>query len=205
MANGFPILLNAFNQIAETVQLLTSDFEILFGSNQFVWGIYDSDTNQPVLISDNTVSFGYKQEYKISDYPIQKGTFANYNKVELPFIATIRMSVGGSLLDRAKFLDELVTLGTSTQLFNVITPEHVYLNANIIDYDYQRTTINGAGMIVADIKLMEIRLTAQATFNNTQSTTDKSSVDGGQVAPSANIPTAQQPTSVAAAAADGKN
>ncbi len=185
MANGIPILLDASIEVNIAIPLLTNDSaSIAIERNVSQWGIYDPDTNEPVLIADSVVSFGYKKEYKISDYPIELGTFANYNKVDLPFLATVRMTMGGNQLDRADFLDRLVEIGTSTQLYNVVTPEHVYLNANIIDYDYTRTANSGAGLIIADIKLMEIRLTGQRTFSNTQSTTDQSASNGGQVAPS---------------------
>ncbi len=201
MANGIPILLNASIAINIPIPLLIADNpQIPNERNITLWGIYDSATQQPALLAESVISFGFKKEYKISDYPIEVGTFANYNKVDLPYIGMIRMSMGGSTLDRAEFLDKLVELGTSTQLFDIVTPEHVYLNANIVDYDYARTATNGAGLIVADIKLMEVRTTAQASFNKTQSTTDTASVNGGQVAPSAPIPQNQQPAEVVQAA-----
>jgi hypothetical protein len=205
MATGIPLLLNA-GSIAGTVSvgLLSNDkLPVTFSGINAPWGIYFAGTNRVALTADSVVSFGYKKEYKISDYPLELGTFVNYNKVDLPFAATVRMTMGGSQLKRAEFLNTLVELGTSTDLFDIVTPEYVYTRSNIVGYDYMRTATNGAGLIIADIRLMEIRTTAQSTFSNTQSSTDQSSVDGGQIAPSA--PINNPPESVARAASDVDN
>ncbi len=187
MANGIPPLLNQIANVTNKVSLLFSDFNLLFNPTFFAWGIYFAGTNNPAIIPSNVISFDYKKEYKISDYPVELGSFANYNKVDLPYITQIRMSMGGTATDRANFLGSLAELATSVELFDVVTPEYVYLNANIIDYDYSRTIQSGAGMIVADIRLMEIRTTATTTFNNTQSPSDAGVVNGGQLSPSAPV------------------
>jgi len=108
------------------------------------------------------------------------------------------MSVGGSSLDRSNFLAALDAIVASTTLYNVVTPEHTYPNANVVDYDYNRTESSGAGMIIADLRLEEIRLTGQSSFSNTQSTTDQDPSNGGQLSPSA--PVSNPPVPVSAAA-----
>lgn len=187
MANGFPSLLNQISGIETTISLLTSDFTLLFSPNAFVWGIYSADSNTPALIADSIYSFGYKKEFKISDYPVELGTFSNFNKVDLPYVAQVRMTMGGSNSDRLTFLNRLEEISRTTDLYNIVTPEKTYLNANIIDYDYQRTSNSGAGMIIADIRLMEVRLTANLAFNNTQSQSDDASKNVGQLSPSTTV------------------
>ncbi len=187
MANGIPTLLNQVANITNTVSLLVSDFTLFFNPNSFNWGIYFAGTNEPALIPDSVISFGYKKEYKISDYPVELGVFSNYNKVEMPYVAQVRMSVGSTSDKRSSFLDQLDILANSTELFDIATPNRIYLNANIIDYDYSRTSTSGAGMIHADIRLMEIRLNATTTLSNTQEQSDQSSVNSGQLSPSPSV------------------
>ena len=57
------------------------------------WGIYLNGV--AVLSYDNQMSFGYKQDWKISTYPVEQGSFQSYDKVQLPF--EVRMRVAGSV------------------------------------------------------------------------------------------------------------
>lgn len=183
MANGIPTLIGNIQNTINQVSLLASDIGILLGFSQQNWGIYIAGTNVPAILVDSVVSLEFKKEYKISDYPIELGTFKNYNKVAYPFVSTIRLSVGSSLSNRSNFLQQLALLVDSTQLYDIVTPEINYINANLIDYSYRRTSANGASMIVADVKLMEIRTTATSQFSNTQAASDKNQNNQGQLIP----------------------
>lgn len=53
-------------------------------------------------------------------------------------------------------------------LFNVLTPEKIFTSCSVNHYDYKRTNINGVGILLIDIWLLQVRVTATSTFLNTQ-------------------------------------
>lgn len=165
--SAVPVLL-----VSDAIQFLAS----LFAPQ---WGIFLDGV--PVVLADSVIDFSYKQEWTISDYPVEQGGFLSYDKVSTPYDVRIRFSTGGSEADRQDFLDSIAAVAGSLQLFDVVTPEEIYTNANIFHYDYRRTSQNGVGLIVVDIWLVEIRTTATAAFSNTQSPSGASPVAGGNV------------------------
>ena len=172
MSSGIPQLLNQVTGVANTVALLTADVLVLIGASKYVWGIYISGTQTPVVIPDTILSVDFNNEWAIPDYPVEQGSFAQYNKISTPYNAKVRMAKGsptsglGGVNARSTFLSALEAAAASTNLYDVRTPEKIYRNANILSYSYSRTTSNGAAMIVADIALMEVRTTAVVQFQN---------------------------------------
>lgn len=181
MANGIPQLLNQISNLTSEISLVTSDFTLLFSPLSFAWGIYLAGTNTPVIVPTSFVSFDYDKEYNISNYPVEQGSFSSYNKVTMPYYVNVRMCAAESAANRSDFLNTLDQIANSTDLYDVITPEKIYLNASITKYDYSRSASGGAGMIIADIKLIEIRTTASTTFNHTSQASDAPSTNTGQL------------------------
>ena len=67
------------------------------------WGIFDQSL-QPVIVGDSCLLVDYRKEFRISDYPIEQGDFASYNKVETPYDFKMTFTKGGSSSDRQTFL-----------------------------------------------------------------------------------------------------
>ena len=140
------------------------DAAIKFGGAQLInrffgnyWGIFDQN-GIPLLLADNVKSVKFQNRSKISDAPIEQGSFASYNKVAEPYTAEVVMTkASGGVMERGAFLALLDTLANSTDLFMVITPEAIYPNCNIISYDYARSAGDGARMIKTNIHLQEVR------------------------------------------------
>lgn len=126
----------------------------LFGN---YWGIFNQ-YGVPLLLADNVLSLQYQNTSQVVSAPIEKGTFASYNKVADPFKATVQLSKGsGGALERGAFLSQLEILAKSTLKFIVITPEYVYKWANITGYDLVREARDGATLIKVNVHLEEIR------------------------------------------------
>lgn len=124
-------------------------------SNQ--WGVF-SQFGVPILLADTVYSVKYSNSSDVSSAPVERGSFTDYNKVQNPYKASVTMvSGGGSATRRGAFIAQLEALSRSTLLYNVVTPEYVHRNANILGYDYVREPQNGARMIAASIELQEIR------------------------------------------------
>lgn len=126
----------------------------LFGN---YWGIFN-EYGVPLLLADNVISLHYENKSRVVNAPIERGTFASYNKISDPWKATAQMSKGsGGALERGAFLAQLEILSKSTLRFIVITPEFVYKFANIVGYDLAREAKDGATLIKVNVHLEEIR------------------------------------------------
>lgn len=127
---------------------------MIFGNQ---WGVFNQ-FGVPILLADTVYSVKYSNSSEVSSAPVERGSFTDYNKVQNPYKASVTMiKGGGNATMRGAFIAQLEALSRSTLLFNVVTPEYVHRNANIVGYDYVREPQNGARMIAASIELQEIR------------------------------------------------
>lgn len=117
---------------------------------------------RPVVEADSVLDFGYRNEVDIPDFPIQDGAFANYNRVNLPYEASVRLSKGGSEEDRRNFLNQIDAIMRTTDLFQIITPEKTYENVNPIRFEMIRRGAGGAFFLTeVDLYFREIRTVTQ--------------------------------------------
>jgi hypothetical protein len=164
-------------------------------SNQApAWGIVDSDLNL-VLSPDSVLDFDNRNEWRISNFPVQAGGFASYNKVTVPFEVSVRMSKGGGVGDRAQFLSDLNNIAQSLALYTILTPERSYSNCNITRYEVSRRGVAGAYFLTeVDVFFVQIiQVTAQytttaASTQNAQNPASVPPVNQGIVQPKAPWP-----------------
>lgn len=165
--NGLPVLSPAQAALFKTPSPLSSDtVSATVAAGTPKWGIYDSAGNL-VLEQDNTVSFEFKQNWRLPDYPQEQGGFQTYNKVARPYEVRFVFSKGGSVAERSDFLQTLTQISASLDLYSAVTPEITYSSANVEMYGYRRTAVNGVTLIRVEIGLKQINQTATASFSNT--------------------------------------
>lgn len=179
---------------------------------RFRWGVYDSNGKalaDPSLftgllgdaigalgvLGDTTMSthsVEYTKEMKVSDFPVEKGSFADYNKVEMPATPTVTLCLSGTESARADFLNAIDTATKSTDLYSVVTPEVTYAGYSIDRYSYSRRQARGATLLVVELSLREIRQveSTKTTVENKQVDAPKTpgaapTVDAGKVQPAA--------------------
>lgn len=139
------------------------------------WGIFDSSGNalaDPAIFTGlvgsaleaagigttmSTNSVTYTKETRVSDFPIEQGGFASYNKVELPANPIVTLCLTGTEANRTSFLDAIDAACKSTDLFSVVTPEVTYVDYAVERYNYERRSNKGATMLIVEIALREIR------------------------------------------------
>lgn len=142
--------------------LLKRDSYHYFGNVfQQQWGIFKNGV--PVVTADSVVSFEYKQEWALSDFPVEQGGFASYDKVHIPFDVRFRFSSGGSEANRSRLLSAIQAIAGTLTLFDAASPEAIYIGCNIKHYDYRRTSVNGVGMIQIDVWLEEVQQVQSST------------------------------------------
>lgn len=162
------------------------------------WGIFDSEGNplsDPRLFGGLLASIGgpevstgaldYSKETRVSDFPVERGGFASYNKVELAACPVVTLCMMGSESDRTAFLAAVDTACKSNELYSVATPEVTYRNYAIERYGYQRRSNKGATLLLVDLTLKEVReVSAQYTTAQIDEPKDAGStpvVDTGKV------------------------
>ena len=149
------------------------------------WGIFDSKgkaIGDPAKFTGfvgslldsaglgSTLSTGgvdYSKETRVSDFPLERGSFASYNKVEQPANPSVTLCLTGSEKNRRTFLEAIDKAAKSTDLYSVVTPEVTYVNYSVERYSYSRRSSKGATLLIVDISLREIRqVSAQYTQSN---------------------------------------
>lgn len=172
------------------------------------WGVFDSAGNplgDPAkftgLIGDaldavglgstmSTRSVDYSKETRVSDFPIERGSFASYNKVETPASPVVTLCLTGSENNRRTFLDAIDAACKSTDLYSVATPEVTYIEYSIERYNYRRSSAKGATLLMVELTLKEIRQVSSEYTQASDSQVDQPQdvgatpeADGGKVQP----------------------
>lgn len=106
---------------------------------------------------DGIMDVDVKNESKVLTSPIEKSSFAAYNKVETPLDVVI---TGASQQDNAAqsaILDSLNKLVSDVELVDIVTPTAVYLKMTLESYSYKRTATDGASLLVVELHAIEVR------------------------------------------------
>lgn len=121
------------------------------------WGVYKTGTNDVAIEVSSVVELDLAADSRVSDYIIETGSFASYNKVANPDIVSIRMTKDGNDTDRLQLLYWLDQHKKETSLFDVLTPEWRHSSMTLAAYRVSRSARSGAAMIVADCLFQQIR------------------------------------------------
>lgn len=169
-------------------------FGLLGGLLAAKWLIVDAN-GKTVIEPDSVVAFEYKGESRLAGYPMEKGSFATYNKVQMPYDIRLRITCGGNVaiggiggMSRDKFLATLEYMKASLDLVTIVTPDMAYKNVNLENFDYRRTATNGATLITADLMFSEVRETVEAVFGPAAEPAGADPVSSGTVAPATPTP-----------------
>ncbi len=120
-----------------------------------------------IPVAASTARFSYRQDWTIADYPIEQGGFQSYDKVQLPFDVRAKFVNSGDRSQRQVFINTVEAMCNSLLLFDLITPEKVYLSLSASHMDFDREAVKGATMLQIDVWFVQIRETATALFSNT--------------------------------------
>lgn len=139
----------------------------------------------------STNAFEMSADTKISDFQVERGSFANYNKVVLSREPTVTLVLGGSSSDRTAFLAQIEQARQSTNLYSVVTPEVTYFNYSVERYSLIRRAERGATLLAVELTLREIRQvsaafsTVQTPINQPQNPAATPQSNSGLVQPQA--------------------
>lgn len=149
-----------------------------------VWGLV-TEFGVPLLNVDGVLGLSYTNTSTTSNVPIERGSFASYNKVANPAQAVVQLSKGtGGTLGRGAFLATLEALEGGTVKFMVVSPEFVHRNMTLNGISWARSASEGLQLIVATLQLEEVReVGVQYSFEEVKNPSDAANADGGEVQP----------------------
>jgi hypothetical protein len=191
MANGIPQLLNNTSNAINTIVLLIADSQTvvnMFGAPK--WGIFQSQSTTPLLVPDSVVSVDIRQDWRVSDYPIEPNSFESYNKVIVPGEIRIVMSKGGSDSERKDFMDAFDNLGDSLVPFDIVMPDGTWPSFTLSHYSLRRTATNGVTLITVELWCTRINISVATESSVTASPSGTSPIPSGPVQPQAAPPSA---------------
>jgi hypothetical protein len=132
------------------------------------WQITDSNGAE-LLTPDSVIDFEYRNENKISNYPVEEGSFASYNKIATPFDARVTLACNGNGgMTREQFLGTVKALLDSLTLITIVTPDATYQNCNLVHFDYRRESRQGISLVVAQLWFQEVRTVSAGTTSTAQ-------------------------------------
>lgn len=167
-ALGVPALLRSGAQLLDTITLgylgIGGALNSLIGEEPVKWAVFDAG-GEKIAPYDSVFAVGSQVDSRISDYPLEQGSFASYNKIDMPFDVVVTLNCGGSEGDRAEFLSKLEEARRSLDKFSVLTPERTYRDVNFTGMNVQRSTREGANLIIAQLIGREVRERANAAYS----------------------------------------
>lgn len=128
------------------------------------WGIFDLQ-GTPAFDFDSFVEMDFDGASKVSSFPVEDGSFANYNKVTNPDRVKVRLAVGGDQNRINALIDDLDIEARAFNLLFVVTPNRIYSDMNLESVQYHRRNRNGENMVIAETTWIEIRQVS-ATFSD---------------------------------------
>lgn len=132
------------------------------------WGVYTKE-GEVALICDSIVTVDFKKESQISTHPVEKGGFASYNKVARPFDVAVIMTCSGQKgISREAFLLTCQLMSDDLSLYNIVTPDLVHEDMNMVGFDYSRKSQSGVSLLTIEAYFTEIRQTAIASYSKTK-------------------------------------
>ncbi len=168
------------------------------GSPEPIWGIFDAAGNPIYTPTEggtlSVFSFGFERSMGVSDFPVEAlpgstngSGFASYNKVYQPANPILTMALSGTEGEKTAFLAAVDLACQTTQLYNVWTPDAIYSSAGgaytVNQYNYRRSAIQGATMLMVEISLMQVKQVTSSLSNvpAPQSSSSASPSNGGTV------------------------
>ena len=158
IAEGIPAVLRSeifpYEEVTNTFAGISNTLKSLIDLRE--WGVFDQDGNL-LAEAHSFVSLDVSDSAHIPSYPMETGGFISYNKVAAPSIHHIKMNHQGDVDSRSEFWRAIDEARQSIDLFNIVTPEVVYLDANITGVRREVSSTHGITLAVAEIELTEVR------------------------------------------------
>lgn len=142
-----------------------------------VYAIVDSETFEPLTVPDSWGEFAPRYESQASDYPIETGAYAVYNKVRRPIGVTVTLIKTGSDVARFTWLAAIqqAEVQNPTRLYTLISPQGVYVDYTILNMSFETRPDRGSNMLFLTLQFMQIQQIPSSDDSKTNVQEPKSS------------------------------
>lgn len=178
---GVPALIRDPLSAIASIELMTADLIAGIFPGVPQWGVYRDGA--PMIVFDAFMGVEYEQDWAIANYPVERGAFESYDKVDTPFAVRARFASGGSVENRTALIASIDAIAGDLNLYDVVTPEAVYGSVNVERYNYRRSNDRGLGVLLVEMRLVEVRVEGISDFKNTKAPSGASPAQDGMVAP----------------------
>lgn len=128
----------------------------LLGILPEAWTILDVN-GQKAWDFDSFNKSSTKIESRVTQYPVEGGGFVSYNAVTTPLELRCVLIKQGYPFELQYYVEALNDYCNSTNLLNVVTPEHEYPNMKLAKVTFDRSAEDGTDRIIAECSFIEIR------------------------------------------------
>jgi hypothetical protein len=119
--------------------------------------ITDATTNRPIARIASFIGLSYKGESKVTRYPVERGGFFSANKVGSPWSIPLQIAISGTSESLRATLATLAKYEQGTELVNITTPFHTYLDGNIESLSWTLNEGDATGLLILELGIVEIR------------------------------------------------
>lgn len=183
---GVPPLLRSGAQILDTMTLglfgIGDALSSIIGTDPVRWGVFTMD-GDIIADYDSFASFELDDSARISTYPVEQGSFANYNKVDQPFGIRVVLTCGGSEDRRTQFMLALLNARHGLTLYSILTPERSFHSVNLTSLSTRREAREGATLVIANLVFEEVRENFKAAFSSPAQPSGSATTNLGQLQP----------------------
>jgi hypothetical protein len=183
---GVPALLRSGAQIFDTLTLgffgAGELVNSILGTEAVRWGVFDQSGKQ-IAQYDSVLMTEYRDDSNISDYPVERGSFAAYNKVDMPFLKSVTLTCSGDIEKRNAFQNDLRDARRSLTLYTIVTEDATYTSCNLVSISWTRTATKGAHRVEAKCEFQEVREKGTTAFSQPAIPSGASLRDMGQLQP----------------------
>lgn len=126
-----------------------------------IYAIINADTGVPLTVPDSWQEIIPRfSEYQVSDYPVEDGAFAAYNKVRRPDMVDMVLVKTGNDLARATWLEAIrqQVKTDPTARYHIVTPQGIFQSLTITRQAFQTRQDRGQNMLYLELQLSEVPL-----------------------------------------------
>jgi len=129
-----------------------------------IYAVVQSDTLIPLTIPTSWGEFSPRYEAQVSDYPVETGAFAVYNKVRRPTGVSVTMVKTGSDVARFAWLAAIQQLEAEnpTQLYTLVSPQGVYVDYTLTGLSYETRQDRGTNILYLTLQFVQVQQIASS-------------------------------------------
>lgn len=120
------------------------------------WTIMSQDGGIAVDFT-SFVNIDVTSENPVTQAPIERGGFVDYNRVISPTSLGLMLSVEGNPAHLQTVLAQIDELGGNTQLVNVLTPYNEFQGYAIEKWQYSQDNTSGVNVLYFNFQLTQVR------------------------------------------------